>query len=142
VDDYAHHPSEIKATLAAARRRYSGRRLWVVFQPHTYSRTKTLLTEFANAFDDADGVVVTAIYAAREDNTLGVASEDLVKMMSRPGVVHIADLNDATEWLARQLRLGDVVITMGAGDVWQVGEELLEILGRECSGDVAATEST
>jgi UDP-N-acetylmuramate--alanine ligase len=141
VDDYAHHPSEVKATLAAARRRYSGRRLWVIFQPHTYSRTKALLTEFANAFDEADGVVVTAIYAAREDNTLGVASEDLVRMMGRPGVVHIADLKEATKWLTKQLRPGDVVITMGAGDITQVGEELLGILGQEYSDDVAAAES-
>jgi UDP-N-acetylmuramate--alanine ligase len=142
VDDYAHHPSEIKATLAGARRRYSGRRLWVVFQPHTYSRTRTLLAEFAGAFDDADGVVITEIYAARENDTLGVASEDLVNTMSHPGVVHIADLNEATEWLAGKLVPGDVVITMGAGDVWQVGEELLGILGREYSDNVVATEST
>ena len=142
VDDYAHHPSEIKATLAGARRRYPGRRLWVVFQPHTYSRTRTLLAEFAGAFDDADGVVITEIYAARENDTLGVASEDLVNTMSHPGVVHIADLNEATEWLAGKLVPGDVVITMGAGDVWQVGEELLGILGREYSDNVVATEST
>jgi UDP-N-acetylmuramate--alanine ligase len=131
VDDYAHHPSEIKATLAGARRRYNSRQIWVVFQPHTYSRTKALLADFANAFGDADRVIVTSIYAAREHDTLGLESGDLVKMMGHPGAVHIADLTEATTWLARQLAPGDVVITMGAGDVWRVGEDLLAILGRE-----------
>jgi len=131
VDDYAHHPSEIKATLAGARRRYNSRRIWVVFQPHTYSRTKALLADFASAFGDADRVIVTSIYAAREHDTLGLESGDLVKMMDHPGAVHIADLTEATARLASQLRPGDVVITMGAGDVWRVGEDLLAILGQE-----------
>jgi UDP-N-acetylmuramate--alanine ligase len=142
VDDYAHHPSEIKATLAAARRRYSGRRLWVVFQPHTYSRTRALLAEFAGAFEDADGVIVTEVYAARENNTLGITSEDLVKQMSHPGAVFVADLEEASAGLVGKLVPGDVVITMGAGDVWRAGERLLEILGREFSDNVAAAEST
>jgi UDP-N-acetylmuramate--alanine ligase len=116
--------------------------MWVVFQPHTYSRTKALLAEFAGAFHDADIVIVTEIYAARESDTLGIASEDLVNAMSHPGVMHIADLDEATTWLAEKLVPGDVVITMGAGDVWRVGEELLGILGREYPDHVAATEST
>jgi len=125
VDDYAHHPSEIRATLAAARQRYAGRTVWVVFQPHTYSRTRTLLAEFATAFDDADHVIITAIYAAREKDDLGIGAEDLVKMMIHPHVLHIADLSEASSWASKKLRRGDVLMTVGAGDVWRIGEEVL-----------------
>jgi UDP-N-acetylmuramate--alanine ligase len=125
VDDYAHHPSEIRAALAAARQRFDGRRIWVVFQPHTYSRTKALLSEFASAFEDADQVLVTPIYAAREWDTGGVTASDLVDSMSHPGVTHLPDLSEAVACLAQRLSPGDVLITMGAGDVWRVGEELL-----------------
>ncbi len=141
IDDYAHHPSEIRATLAGARRRYAGRRIWAIFQPHTYSRTKTLLAEFAGAFDDADRVIVTEIYGARESDTLGIESAALVQLMSHPGAVHIADLREATSWVGDQLTAGDVVITMGAGDVWQAGEELLALLAREDTRSAAQTGS-
>jgi UDP-N-acetylmuramate--alanine ligase len=127
VDDYAHHPSEIKATLAGARQRYDGRRIWVVFQPHTYSRTKALLSEFATAFVDADRVLVTPIYGAREHDDLGIQARDLVEAMSHPQVTQISDLSQAARWLSQKLWPGDVVITMGAGDVWTVGEELLSL---------------
>jgi UDP-N-acetylmuramate--alanine ligase len=128
VDDYAHHPSEIRATLAGARQRYEGRRIWVVFQPHTYSRTKALLSDFASAFIDADEVVVTAIYAARESDDLGIRAGDLVQAMSHPQAVHVPDLHQAASRVASYLVSGDVLITMGAGDVWRVGEEVLGIL--------------
>jgi UDP-N-acetylmuramate--alanine ligase len=131
IDDYAHHPSEVRATLAGARRRYPGRRIWAIFQPHTYSRTKTLLAEFGRAFDDADRVIVTEIYAARENDTLGIESGALVQMMSHPGVVHIPDHHQATSWVCEHLTAGDVVITMGAGDIWEAGEELLALLAAE-----------
>jgi UDP-N-acetylmuramate--alanine ligase len=130
VDDYAHHPSEIRATLAGARRRYDGRTIWVVFQPHTYSRTETLLAEFAAAFEDADGVVVTAIYAAREQDNLSIGATDLVGTMTHPQAIHIADLSEASAWVTTKLERGDVLITMGAGDVWRVGEEVLANLHR------------
>jgi len=136
VDDYAHHPSEIRATLAGARQRYEGRRIWVVFQPHTYSRTKALLSDFASAFIDADEVVVTAIYAAREKDSLGMRAGDLVQAMSHPRAVHVPDLDQAATRVASHLVSGDVLITMGAGDVWRVGEEVLAILrGRETHDD-------
>ncbi|MFQ6058905.1 MAG: UDP-N-acetylmuramate--L-alanine ligase [Anaerolineae bacterium] len=128
VDDYAHHPTEIRATLAAARERYPGQALWVVFQPHTYSRTRFLLDDFARAFDQADHLVVTAIYAAREHDDLGISSADLVARMSHPHVRHIADLREAATYLAHRIRPGDVLLTLGAGDVWRVGEEVLAIL--------------
>ena len=131
VDDYAHHPTEIRATLAAARQRFRGRRLWAVFQPHTYSRTQALMDEFAAAFEDADHVVVTDIYAARERNTLGVQAEDLVERMAHPDVRYIPELDEATRYLAFKSRPGDVIITLGAGDVWKVGERLLELLSSD-----------
>jgi UDP-N-acetylmuramate--alanine ligase len=135
VDDYAHHPSEIRATLAGARRRYDGRRIWVVFQPHTYSRTKALLDDFASAFRDADQVVVTAIYPAREKDTLGMRAADLVQAMSHPPAVHVPDLSAAAVQVASHLVPGDVLITMGAGDVWRVGEEVLAILSERDEHD-------
>lgn len=125
VDDYAHHPSEIKATLAAARQRYNDRRIWVVFQPHTYSRTKALLSEFASAFDDADRVILTPIYAAREHDTLDVGADDLAGTMDHPSVTCLPDLSEVAAWIGERLIPGDVLVTMGAGDVWRVGEELL-----------------
>ncbi len=104
------------------------RRIWAVFQPHTYSRTKALLAEFAAAFDDADRVVVTAIYAAREQDDLGISANDLVEMMTYPEALHIADLSEAGATVSKKLEPGDVLITMGAGDVWRIGEEVLASL--------------
>lgn len=130
VDDYAHHPSEIRATLAGARQRYDGRRIWVVFQPHTYSRTKALMADFATAFVDADRVVVTAIYGAREQKDPSIGGEDLVRIMTRPQAVHIAGLSEVSAWVTGELERGDVLITMGAGDVWRVGEDVLAGLQR------------
>ncbi|MFQ5854488.1 MAG: UDP-N-acetylmuramate--L-alanine ligase [Anaerolineae bacterium] len=128
IDDYAHHPTEVRATLAAARQCYSGRRIWAVFQPHTYSRTRALLDDFATSFADADRVIVTAVYAARERDTLGVDAGDLVNQMHHSSVRHIAELEDAASYLADHLTPGDAVLTLGAGDVWKVGERVLELL--------------
>ena len=129
VDDYAHHPTQIRTTLAAARERYPGRALWVVFQPHTYSRTRALLDDFAASFADADHVVVTGIYAAREFDDLGVSAADIVARMAHPDVRHIADLRDAAGYVIHRLQPGDVLLTLGAGDVWKVGGWILTILG-------------
>jgi UDP-N-acetylmuramate--alanine ligase len=132
IDDYAHHPSEIKATLAAARRRYGRRTLWVFFQPHTYSRTKALLADFAASFDDADHVLISEIYAAREKDTLGVTARDLVQAMDHP---------DASEYLRGVLRPGDVLLTLGAGDGYLVGEAVLrELRDREAKGHAAEAQ--
>jgi len=135
VDDYAHHPTEIQATLAAARGRYAGREIWAVFQPHTYSRTKALLNEFAESFDDADHVIVVDIYAAREYDDLGVSTADIVARMMHPDVHHIATLDDATDYLLKHLKAGDVLITLGAGDGYLVGERVLASLGQEAEND-------
>lgn len=126
VDDYAHHPSEIKATLQAARQNYPGRRLWCVFQPHTYSRTKSLLGEFADSLAYADETIVTGIYAARETDTLGISGEDIVKSMPGRNAMYLPDLTSVSDFLEGQLQSGDVLLTLGAGDVWKVAEEFLQ----------------
>jgi UDP-N-acetylmuramate--alanine ligase len=133
VDDYAHHPTEIQATLAAARRRYGRRPLWVFFQPHTYSRTKVLLDEFAASFEDADHVLISEIYAAREKDDLGITAKDLVRKMSHPDVRHVATLQEASAYLQAALQPGDVLLTLGAGDGHLVGENVLCVLaGPSC----------
>ena len=124
VDDYAHHPVEIAATLAAARGRYPGRRLWAVFQPHTYSRTKLLLDDFARALDSADEVVLLDVYPARETDTLGVSSAQIAARMTRAAAVSRKPADAATE-VAGRVETGDVVLTMGAGDVTHAGPALL-----------------
>jgi UDP-N-acetylmuramate--L-alanine ligase/UDP-N-acetylenolpyruvoylglucosamine reductase len=125
IDDYAHHPTEIKATLRAARERYPGRRIVAVHQPHTFSRLKALLAEFATAFADADVVVISEVYPARETDTLGVSSRDLVAAMRHPAVHYAADLAAAARLAQTLLRPGDVLLTLGAGDVFRVGEMVL-----------------
>jgi UDP-N-acetylmuramate--alanine ligase len=125
IDDYAHHPTQIRATLRAARERYAGRTLWAAFQPHTYSRTKALLDEFAASFADADHVVVTDIYAAREDDDLGVSAADILARMRHPDARYIPGLNEAADHLLHHLKPGDVLITLGAGDGYKVGEDVL-----------------
>ncbi len=128
VDDYAHHPTEIRATLLAARQRFPDWPLWVVWQPHTYSRTKTLLADFAQAFSVADHVIVLPIYPARETDTLGISSADVVAAMRHRDVRHGHSLDEALVWLGTEVRPGDVVLTLGAGDGYKVGEWLLDVL--------------
>jgi len=130
VDDYAHHPTEIRATLAAARRRFAGRPLWVMFQPHTYSRTRALLADFASSFDDAQHVIVVDIFRSRETPDDSISAADIVKKMNHPDARHIPALADAAEFLCQSVRPGDVLLTLGAGDGDWVGMEVLEQLGK------------
>jgi len=127
VDDYGHHPTEIKSTLAGARLRYAerGQQIWAVLQPHTYSRTKTLLDQFAAAFDDADHVIVTAIYASRERDTLGISNRDVVAAMQHPDARAIDALDEVAQYLQANTKPGDVVITFSAGDANKISEALL-----------------
>lgn len=134
IDDYAHHPGEIRATLRAARARYPGRPIWAVFQPHTYSRTRALLEEFARAFEDADHVILTPIYPARETDSLGIRSEDIVERMVHPDARYLPDFETVVAYLEGHVRAGDVVLTLGAGDGHRIGERLLERL-RRAEGD-------
>jgi len=131
VDDYGHHPTEIKATLAAAKIGSSGRRMVVLFQPHRFSRTKDLMEEFARSFNNADVLFVTDIYAASEDPIDGITSEALTEAIKRYGhknAHYIGLLDGAAEVLRNQVRSGDLVITLGAGPVYRAGEQLLELL--------------
>jgi len=132
IDDYGHHPTEIRATLAAARQTYPGRTVWAVWQPHTFSRTKLLLDEFAAAFEDADHVIVTEVYASREKDSLGVSGATVVKRMSHRDARHAPALMDATNILADGVQPGDVVITLSAGDGNVVGDSLLRRLEERC----------
>ncbi|MBR6094316.1 MAG: UDP-N-acetylmuramate--L-alanine ligase [Lachnospiraceae bacterium] len=126
VDDYAHHPTEIAATLAASAN-YPHKETWCVFQPHTYSRTKALLEDFAEALKAADHVVLADIYAARETDTLGISSKNLQEeIIKRGGDCHYFHTFSEIEiFLLQSCNPGDLLITMGAGDVYRVGEELL-----------------
>ena len=123
VDDYAHHPTEILATLAAACSRYPDRRIWVVWQPHTYSRTQALFDGFANSFGDADEVIVTEVYAAREAKQ-DFSSRQIVDAMPRPARF-IASLSKVSKYLISHLRPGDVLLVLSAGDADQVSTEVL-----------------
>ncbi len=125
IDDYAHHPTEIIATLSAARDRFPTRRIWAVFQPHTYSRTRNLLQEMAQSFSAADQVIVTDIFAAREQNDGTVSSQALVAASPHPAIRHISGLVESAEYLAETVERDDVVITLGAGDSYRIGELLL-----------------
>ena len=126
IDDYAHHPTEIEATLQAARN-YPGKKIWCVFQPHTYTRTKALLPEFAKALTLADHVVLADIYAAREQNTIGISSEDLQKRIRELGTPceYFPTFDEIEKFLLENCSPGDLLITMGAGDVVLIGEHIL-----------------
>lgn len=126
LDDYAHHPTEIKATLQAAAN-YPHKTLWCVFQPHTYTRTKAFLSDFAQALSLADKVVLTDIYAAREKNTIGISSEDLLKELEKLGAecYYFPSFDEIENFLLKNCINGDLLITMGAGDVVKIGENLL-----------------
>ncbi|MBN9388344.1 MAG: UDP-N-acetylmuramate--L-alanine ligase [Chloroflexi bacterium] len=127
IDDYAHHPTEIRATLAAARARFGPRRLVALFQPHTYTRTKALVDEFAGAFDEADLVALMEIFPARETDTLGVSTGDILDRMGHGGkLAEPLTHANAASTLNALMREGDVLLTLGAGDVWKVGEQVLK----------------
>ena len=125
VDDYAHHPTEIRATLASARQRFPGRPLWAMFQPHTYSRTRALMANFASSFGDADHVVVSDIYSAREASDAALSSADLIGAMQHADAQYVGGLEAAAHSLAQRMRPGDVLLTLGAGTSHKVGELVL-----------------
>jgi UDP-N-acetylmuramate--alanine ligase len=130
VDDYGHHPAEVRATLAGARSGFRDRRLVVAFQPHRYTRTRDLMGEFARAFNEAELVAVCDVYAAGEEPIAGVTSERLVAEMrasGHRGALYVPARAEVAAVLVGRLRPGDIFITLGAGDVWMVGEELLKL---------------
>ena len=126
IDDYAHHPTEILATLDAAAN-YPHERLVLVFQPHTYTRTKAFLTEFAEVLSQADVLVLAEIYAAREKNTIGISSKDLLALIKEKGTecYYFPSFEEIEKFLLKNCMNGDLLITMGAGNVVEIGESLL-----------------
>jgi UDP-N-acetylmuramate--alanine ligase len=129
IDDYGHHPTEVRVTLETLRVRAGARRTLVLFQPHRYTRTRLLWDEFCRAFHQADVLLLTDVYAAGEEPIPGVTAEALARAIAERGHRHAAyagDLAAASERLAAEAREGDVVLTLGAGSVWTAGEELLK----------------
>ena len=126
IDDYAHHPTEIRATLTSAKN-YPHKTTWCVFQPHTYTRTKALMDDFAQALALADHVVLADIYAARETDTLGISSKDLMERIQKLGTPceYFPTFDEIENYLLEHCVPGDLLITMGAGDVFKIGEKLL-----------------
>ncbi len=124
IDDYAHHPTEIRATLDAARARYTARRIWAIWQPHTYSRTHALLSEFMTSFSEADQVIISEIYASREPKE-DFSAESIATRMNKASVQYIAELNDISDYLVTHLKSGDVVIVLSAGDADRISTEVL-----------------
>ena len=136
LDDYAHHPTEIQATLAAIREGFGARTL-VVFQPHRYSRSQALLEEFGRSFVLADEVIVTDIFAAGEtpiDGVDGAAVADSLVRHGHAAVTYCPTLEEIPERLRAMIRPGDIVVTLGAGSVWRVGDELLRARPRRNRG--------
>jgi len=133
VDDYGHHPTEIKATLSAAKLS-SDKRVVAVFQPHRYTRTRDLMKEFFTAFNQADTLVVMDIYPAGEPPIPGVTAKALyegIKSRGHKDVTYIENRDDLAGWLGDNLKQGDMLITLGAGDVWKVGEAALKMLRKD-----------
>ncbi len=131
VDDFGHHPAEVKATLAGAKSAFAGRRVIAAFQPHRYTRTRDQLTEFTRAFHDADKVVICDIFAAGEKPIDGVTSEGLVRdacAAGHPDITYLAKREDIAKWLDAQARPGDLVITLGAGNIQLACNEVIELL--------------
>jgi len=137
VDDYGHHPTEVRATLVAAKLGAAGRRMVVLFQPHRYTRTQDQMDEFARSFNNADVLMVSDIYAASEDPIEGVTAESLVEAVKRYGhkdARYVGTVDEAAHALLEEARAGDMVITLGAGNVYGAGERLLELLQERSDG--------
>jgi len=131
VDDYAHHPGEIKATLKAARAFYPYKNIRCVFQPHTFSRTQALLADFGKSFAETDEVIVLDTYTSAREKTGEVTSAQLVEEIKKnhTNVIYKPTISEAVNYLMETTNRNNLVLTMGAGDVWQVGDKLIEKFG-------------
>lgn len=141
LDDYAHHPTQIAVTLRAVRQKYGRGEIWAVFQPHTYSRLKSLWADFATCFGDAHHVMVLPVYAAREAYDPTVDPEQLAREMPHPDARFVTGPQEAASALATRVKSGDAVITLGAGDEWKVGDLLLALLRQELAQTLHVEES-
>lgn len=132
-DDYAHHPTAIKYTLEAAKKRFPESKIWVIFQPHTYSRTEKLMAEFANAFKNADKVIITDIYASARESIGKITANDLTEEIKRhqSNVRFISEKEKIKEYIKDSLKGDVVLLTIGAGDVYKIGKELAIVFGEE-----------
>ncbi len=128
IDDYAHHPTQIRAVLEAAAGRYAGRRLIVVWQPHTFSRIRALWDDFLTAFEGADEVIVLPVYAAREVDDGTLDQRTIAEALEHPRVRAVGSLEEAADELAEVVQAGDVVLLLGAGNEYEVGHRLLQAL--------------
>ncbi len=124
IDDYAHHPTEIQATISAARSRYPDKNIWTVWQPHTYSRIQQFFDDFTNSFGESDHVIVTEIYASRE-KVCSYSSKTIVTNMDHPDARYIAQLKQVSEFLIRNLSDGDILLVLSAGDANQISQDVL-----------------
>ena len=138
IDDYAHHPTEIKATLKAAKN-VQHNKMWLIFQPHTYTRTKALFNEFVDSFNDTDVLILTDIYAAREKDVYNISSYKLMNAIRKKypdrKVFYVKDFEDIVNYIRKFAGKDDIVMTMGAGDVYKVGEMLLAADPDHSKGD-------
>lgn len=123
IDDYAHHPVEIKATLAAVRQLYPKKHIICAFMPHTYTRTKALFNDFVKSFEDADEIIILPIYGSAREEQGGVSSEDLVRKIGQDAI-HIPSIKKCASYLKKKVGNKDVVVLMGAGDTFRVWDEI------------------
>ena len=136
IDDYGHHPTEIRSTLTGLAQAFPDRRLVVAFQPHRYSRTRALLPEFFPVFDQAQMVFITEIYGAGEPRPNGLSGRSVYEGVcgaGHPGVYFIEENAEKAEYILDHLNAGDLVLTLGAGDIWKTGEELLARLQNQAA---------
>jgi UDP-N-acetylmuramate--alanine ligase len=142
LDDYAHHPTEIRASLAAIRQKYNPKRLWCVFQPHQYSRTRFLLDDFAKSFNFADVTIVPEIYFVRDSELSKelVNAQKLVDRICEAGskARFIDGFGAICEYLKGNVKRGELVVTMGAGDIWKVADEYIQWLGADSKRKIPA----
>jgi len=139
IDDYAHHPTEVRATLEAAGTGFPDRRIVAVFQPHLYSRTRDFKEDFARAFFNADVLVVTDVYGAREEPMPGISGTliaDLARRFGHRDVHDVADKNVVPAYVADLIRRGDIVVILGAGDIWRCGRKLVDLLEHQTHENV------
>jgi len=139
-DDYAHHPTEVRAALAGARQRVGGRRLWAVIEPHTYARTRAMFDDYAEAFREADEVVVADVFAARDPDTTIVSSEELADAIERVSAVPAiatGDTHETAAYVADHVRSGDTVVTLGIGTSHEIAAEIADALGAHPAGERA-----